>query len=278
MPYNASGTKSIPANSYAYYTVWSWSGSWIGKYSGWTAEGYVPNSGVTVSNPIINLSSTYISVQFLVRNSTSSAQTLYWKVHATTPPAYFNIIPLGADDDYARFKLSIEEHLGFCPVDWPQTFSINVYSKRKPYNVKVTNTKLTEFNAEFIAKCDFSTPSVTITCKGQAPTPRSYRVDLWGYKLVPRYYFLKLFGRERVSELSSSIYSQKTLTPDEIQETGGKKTLTVNNHLIQSQAEADFVAQNLLNCYSQIINSFIIEVSCPPPLEVGDIVSVVSQP
>ena len=101
---------------------------------------------------------------------------------------------------------------------------------------------------------------------------------MWGYKLVPRYYFLKLFGRERVSELSSSIYSQKTLTPDEIQETGGKKTLTVNNHLIQSQAEADFVAQNLLNCYSQIINSFIIEVSCPPPLEVGDIVSVVSQP
>ena len=153
MPYNASGTKSIPANSYAYYTVWSWSGSWIGKYSGWTAEGYVPNSGVTVSNPIINLSSTYISVQFLVRNSTSSAQSLYWKVHATTPPAYFNIIPLGADDDYARFKLSIEEHLGFCPQDWSQTFSIKVYSKRKPYNVKVTNTKLTEFNAEFLAKC-----------------------------------------------------------------------------------------------------------------------------
>jgi hypothetical protein len=106
---------------------------------------------------------------------------------------------------------------------------------------------------------------------------RQYRVDLYGYKLIPRYYFLKLFGREIVSELTSSIYSQKTLTSEEIQETGGKKTLTIRNHLVQSQSEAETIAQNLLNHYRQIINSFVIEVSCPPPLEVGDTVSIVSQ-
>ena len=157
------------------------------------------------------------------------------------------------------------------------TYTITVWSKRKPYNVKVTNTKLTGTSAEFVAKCDFDSPTVSITCKGQEPTPRQYRVDVLGCKLIPRRYFLKLFGREEVSELTSSIYSQKTLSPEEIQETGGKKTLTIRNHLIQSQAEAETIAQNLLNHYRQIINSFIVEVSCPPPLEVGDTVSIVSQ-
>ena len=209
----------------------------------------------------------------LFYNPTSSSSYVTVTVYGRLPAVIHSIEYAGNTDSSASFYIRRTASRGTSA-----TYTITVWSKRKPYNIKVTNTKLTEFNAEFIAKCDFSTPSVTITCKGQAPTPRSYRVDLWGYKLVPRYYFLKLFGRERVSELSSNIYSQKTLTSDEIQETGGKKTLTVNNHLIQSQAEADFVAQNLLNCYSQIINSFIIEVSCPPPLEVGDIVSVVSQP
>ena len=88
---------------------------------------------------------------------------------------------------------------------------------------------------------------------------------------------MKLFGREEVSELTSSIYSQKMLSPGEIQETGGKKTLTIRHHLIQSQAEAESIAQNLLDHYRQVINSFIVEVSCPPPLEVGETVSIVSQ-
>ena len=156
-------------------------------------------------------------------------------------------------------------------------YGITIWSKRKPYNIKVTRSKVTETYAEFLAKCDFGSPDVEITCQGQEPAPRQYRVEVQGCKLVPRYYFLKLFGRKEVGELTSTIYSQKTLSEEDIQDTGGKKTLTIRNHLIQSQEEAEALAQNLLDHYQQVVNSLIIEVSCPPPLEVGDTVSIVSQ-
>ena len=205
------------------------------------------------------------------QNTSSSSILATIRIYGRMPGNNFSIEYACSGENWARFKLS--QSLGKSKPN----FSIKVYSKRKPYNIKVTNTKQTEFNAEFLATCEFGSPAVSITCKGQEPIARQYRVDLVGYRLIPRYYFLKLFGREEVSELTSSIYSQKTLTPAEIQETGGKKTLTIRNHLIQSQSEADTIAQNLLNHYRQIINSFVIEVSCPPPLEVGDTISIVSQ-
>lgn len=198
---------------------------------------------------------------------------VYVKIDARRRGITFNVYLDYSTEDRVRFKISAVGNPGYLPA----TFYLSVYSKRKPYNTKVTNTKQTAFNAEFKATCEFGNPPVTITCTGQEPIARPYRVDLIGYKLVPRYYFLKLFGREVVNELTSAIYSQKTLTPAEIQETGGKKTLTVRNHLVQSQVEADEIAQNLLDHYREIVNSFVIEVSCPPPLEVGDTVSIISQ-
>jgi len=195
------------------------------------------------------------------------------RLYGRIPGNNFSIEYACSGENWVRFKLS--QSLGRSRAQ--PHFTAQVYSKRKPYNIKITNTKQTNFNAEFLATCEFGSPAVSITCKGQEPIARQYKVDLIGYRLVPRYYFLKLFGREEVSELTSSIYSQKTLTPAEIQETGGKKTLTIRNHLIQSQAEAETIAQNLLNHYKEIINSFVIEVSCPPPLEVGDTISIVSQ-
>ena len=208
----------------------------------------------------------------LFYNPTSSSSYVTVTVYGRLPAVIHSIEYAGNTDSSASFYIRRTASRGTSA-----TFKITVWSKRKPYNVKVTNTKLTGTSAEFLAKCDFDSPTVSIICKGQEPTPRQYRVDVLGCKLIPRRYFLKLFGREEVSELTSSIYSQKTLSPDEIQETGGKKTLTIRNHLIQSQDEAETIAQNLLNHYRQIINSFIIEVSCPPPLEVGDTVSIVSQ-
>lgn len=205
------------------------------------------------------------------QNLSSSAINCSMYIYGRARGIRFTIDYMASGENWIKFKLRQSRGYG------GSNFTIYVYSKRKPYNIKVTNTKLTEFNAEFLATCEFGSPAVSITCKGQEPVARQYKVDLVGYRLVPRYYFLKLFGREEVSELTSSIYSQKTLTPTEIQETGGKKTLTIRNHLIQSQAEADIIAQNLLNHYKEIINSFVIEVSCPPPLEVGDTISIVSQ-
>jgi len=217
-------------------------------------------------------SGTSYSVTF--QNWSQAESFLAWvEIYARRRGITFNVEHSYSTEDRVRFKISAVGH----PAYLPATFRFYVYSKRKPYNIKVANTKMTEFNAEFKATCEFGNPPVTITCTGQEPIARPYRIDLVGYELVPRHYFLKLFGREVVSELTSTIYSQKTLTPTEIQETGGKKTLTVHNHLVQSQTEAEEIAQNLLNHYREIVNSFVIEVSCPPPLEVGDTVSIISQ-
>ncbi|WP_412709140.1 hypothetical protein [Atrimonas thermophila] len=269
----AGGVKEIPPNSYAYYTVYSKS---KGKLTSWIAHGYVPNSGVTVSNPIIDDSGSYITVKFLVRNTTASTQYLYWDVYATTIPITFNITPIGAGDNYVRFKLSIEGDNGFsCPRSWPRTFTINVYSRRKPYNVKVAQTFENGQEARFIARCDFGTPQVTITCQGQEAIPRDYTIRVYGYKLIPRDYYLTLYGREIVSEKSEKVYAFKKLTTAEIQQTGGPKFLTIKNHLIQSQAEAESIAQSLLDHYRNVANVFKLTVTCPPPLEVGDTVSVI---
>ncbi len=264
-----------------YYTDWQIPA----YYDGVVTEYISSNTSKQYTNIMVSyvISGSYLEIlgsrwisptayQYRIKNNASSIQHFDEYIYGCSREVLYSMNYVDSNESRVRFKLQKSRA-------YPGgTFSASVYSKRKPYNVKVTNTKLTEFNAEFLAKCDFSTPSVTVTCKGQAPTPREYRIDLYGYKLVPRYYFLKLYGREIVSELSSDIYSQKSLTPEEIQETGGKKTLTVKNHLVQSQTEADTIAQNLLDCYSQIIDSFVIEVSCPPPLEVGDIVSIISQP
>ena len=126
-----------------------------------------------------------------------------------------------------------------------------------------------------MAKCDFGTPTVTITCQGQEAVARPYTITLTGLKLIPRDYYLTLYGREFVSELTSKIYSFSKLSDIEIAQTGGAKFLTIRNHLIQSQSEADNLAQSLLNHYKNVVNMYSITVSCPPPLEVGDTVNII---
>ncbi len=255
--------RSVPPNR----DLWVWATA---------PAGYVELQGLGEAyQGILSPSETYWSGRTFYAyfyNSTSSDVPIRAVIYGRLPAVIHSIEYAGHTESSASFYIRRTASRGTSA-----TYTITVWSKRKPYNVKVTNTKLTGTSAEFVAKCDFDSPTVSITCKGQEPTPRQYRVDVLGCKLIPRRYFLKLFGREEVSELTSSIYSQKMLSPDEIQETGGKKTLTIRNHLIQSQTEADTIAQNLLDHYRQVINSFIVEVSCPPPLEVGDTVSIVSQ-
>ena len=252
----AEQTYSVPGNgggSYRVTGIPSWATDLNGSY-------VAGSQNLRVFSTYWTTNSFWVDCQ----NTSSSSVSLTIRVYGRRPGVIHSIEYAGHTESSVSFYIRRTATRGDSA-----TYTITVRSKRKPYNVKVTNTKLTGTSAEFVAKCDFDSPTVSITCKGQEPTPRQYRVDVLGCKLIPRRYFLKLFGREEVSELTSSIYSQKTLSPDEIQETGGKKTLTIRNHLIQSQDEAETIAQNLLNHYRQIINSFIIEVSCPPPLEVG---------
>jgi len=264
------GSKDIPPNSYEWHTVYS--RSYVGALS-FSASGFVAVSGVEVSNPEIYQTDSYIKISFLVRNPRKYSVTLEYRVFITYPPTYFNIIPLGATESYARFRLEALFNGDFCPRE-KAYFSIKVYSKRKPYNVKVNQTYQDGTKASFIAKCDFDSPLVTIICQGQEAIPRPYTIDVYGLRLIPRPYYLTLYGREVVPELVSKIYSFKKLTDTEISQTGGPKFLTINNHLIQEQSEADNLAQSLLNHYKNVVNVCSITVSCPPPIEVGDTIEI----
>jgi len=113
---------------------------------------------------------------------------------------------------------------------------------------------------------------------GYKPATRPYRIDLEGNRLIARPYFLKLFGRDVVSELTEEIYSHKSLSQAEINAVGGKRTLIINNHLIQSQADAELLATELLSSFSQYVSSYTITTTCPPPVEVGDTVTVEGEP
>jgi len=95
----------------------------------------------------------------------------------------------------------------------------------------------------------------------------------YGRECIPRSYSIKVFGRKHTPELESKIYSLKKLGDATILAQGGASYLTINNHLIQSQSDADTIAQNLLTHYQKYVNRVTVETISPAPLEVGDTVT-----
>jgi hypothetical protein len=68
----------------------------------------------------------------------------------------------------------------------------------------------------------------------------------------------------------SSIKAEATGTADEISAAGGKRTLRINNHLIQDEATAQSVANSYLNDYKTQKVKISIGKPTPLPYEVGD--------
>ena len=234
------------------------------------------------------------------QNMSSSPIDCWMYIFGRARGIIFTIDYMASGQNWARFKLRQSRGYG------GSVFRVSVYSKTRPYGTKIVQEEVTNRRAQFKATCDFGTPPVTIICRGQEPAVRPYKVELYGYeptarpyriniygykpatrpyrinlegnRLIARPYFLKLFGRDVVSELTEEIYSHKSLSQAEINAVGGKRTLIINNHLIQSQADAELLATELLNSFSQYISSYTITTTCPPPVEVGDTVTVEGEP
>ena len=234
------------------------------------------------------------------QNMSSSPIDCWMYIFGRARGVIFTIDYMASGQNWARFKLRQSRGYG------GSVFRVSVYSKTRPYGTKIVQEEVTNRRAQFKATCDFGTPPVTIICRGQEPAVRPYKVELYGYeptarpyriniygykpatrpyrinlegnRLIARPYFLKLFGRDVVSELTEEIYSHKSLSQAEINAVGGKRTLIINNHLIQSQADAELLATELLSSFSQYVSSYTITTTCPPPVEVGDTVTVEGEP
>lgn len=72
-----------------------------------------------------------------------------------------------------------------------------------------------------------------------------------------------------------SITAEATATAEEIQAAGGKRTLTIRNHLIQDQTTAQDVADAYLAEYKKQKLKMRITAVAPIPYEVGDTIGLV---
>ena len=72
-----------------------------------------------------------------------------------------------------------------------------------------------------------------------------------------------------------SITAEATASVAEIEAAGGKRTLTIRNHLIQDQTTAQSVADDYLLEYKKQKVKIRITTTAPLPYEVGDTIGLV---
>lgn len=71
-----------------------------------------------------------------------------------------------------------------------------------------------------------------------------------------------------------AITAEATATAEEIQAAGGKRTLTIRNHLVQDQTTAQAVADAYLAEYKKQKLKMKITTTAPLPYEVGDTIGL----
>ena len=71
-----------------------------------------------------------------------------------------------------------------------------------------------------------------------------------------------------------AITAEAIATAGEIAAAGGKKTLKINNHLIQDTATAQAVADSYLADYKTQKKKLVITRPTPPPFVIGDTIKV----
>jgi len=71
----------------------------------------------------------------------------------------------------------------------------------------------------------------------------------------------------------TEIKAEATASDEDIAKVGGKRTLTINNHLIQNMSIAQNIANAYLADYKDQKTKLIITKPCPPPYEIGDTIT-----
>jgi len=99
---------------------------------------------------------------------------------------------------------------------------------------------------------------------------RAYATGVWG----------TVFGSYIQFKTAVPYWSQKTeikaeatASDEDIAKVGGKRTLTINNHLIQNMSIAQNIANAYLADYKDQKTKLIITKPCPPPYEIGDTIT-----
>ena len=159
------------------------------------------------------------------------------------------------DDDEVQIAFEVNRGVGSSLFYWKG----KIYARKKAYNAKFIQTYLDGVSAKYLVRTDRDGMPLIATA--------------YGYECIPRSYSIKVFGRKHTPELESKIYSLKKLGDATILAQGGASYLTINNHLVQSQSDADTIAQNLLAHYQKYVNRVTVETISPAPLEVGDTVA-----
>lgn len=72
----------------------------------------------------------------------------------------------------------------------------------------------------------------------------------------------------------TEIKAEATASEGDIAKVGGKKTLTINNHLIQNMSIAQNIANSYLADYKDQKTKFVVTKPTPAPYEIGDTIKV----
>ncbi len=228
-----------------------------GRYDNFACELYDTSPYISMSYSI-SYGATSVSASVTLSNSKPDGTSQAYKVRLVgfTAPTKFSSRVVSSSEHTASVELKQE---GYLVGSWPNNFTYKGYAYKKPYSASFTNTYLSGTKAKITVKTDRNNMPLVATAYGRECIPRSYSI--------------KVFGRKHTPELESKVYSLKKLADATILAQGGASYLTINNHLVQSQSDADTIAQNLLAHYQKYVNRVTVETISPAPLEVGDTVT-----
>jgi len=101
---------------------------------------------------------------------------------------------------------------------------------------------------------------------------RAYVIDNWvGTKYGS---WLEFKTAYPYGPLKTEIKAEATASSGDIAKVGGKRSLTIKNHLIQTQTLADLIADAYLAEYKDQKTKFIVTRPTPAPYEIGDTIKV----
>jgi len=96
---------------------------------------------------------------------------------------------------------------------------------------------------------------------------RAYAIGAWGTKYGS---YLEFKTAYPYGANKTEIKSEAIASDTDIAKVGGKRTLEIENHLIQTQTIADLISAAYLAEYKDQKTKLVVTKPCPPPYEIGD--------
>ena len=104
------------------------------------------------------------------------------------------------------------------------------------------------------------------------PASKNAYIDIWMKEAGDAYRARLTITYAEFGSVESTVDATATASAADIAKTGGKRTLTIDNHLIQTTVVAQAVADAYLADYKDQKTKLTITKPTPPPYEIGDTV------